>query len=228
MGRDVRLQDRLLVSYYQTDAGPVPQKLTHLKQGTSTLSIDAPGYTPVSIPVTLGRGRNRLALPVRMAGREIPGLSGFSAFENIDNGDIVSQLRPLDAAGKAIVNHPCIDLWIGCVVSVQAGSSRGEVLFRGAVRWTWDAQPQSLFRYSVRIHSAEMRNAPSLTRIVDYLVVVPDPLKVSRAEVDRHHGACVAVRRPGFRGQINPRRGSLPPVSPRRLMRRRGGCAGFS
>jgi hypothetical protein len=172
------------VSYYQTDAGPVPQKLTHLKPGTSTLVIDAPGYAPVSIPVTLRRGRNRLPLPVKMAGLGIPGLSGFSAFESIDNGDIAAQLRPLDAAGKAILNHPCIDLWIGCVVSEEAGSTRGEVLFRGAVRWTWDALPQSLFRYSVRIRSAEMRNAPSLTRVIDYLVVVPDPLKVSRAEVD--------------------------------------------
>jgi len=180
----VRLQDRLLVSYYQTDAGPMPQKLTHLKPGTSTLSIDAPGYVPVSIPVTLARGRNRLPFPVKMVGREIPGLSGFSAFESVDNGDIVAQLRPLDSSGKAIVNHPCIDLWIGCVVSEQAGSTRGEVLYRGAVPWTWDALPQSLFRYSVRIHSADMRNAPSLTRVVDYLVVVPDPLKVSRAEVD--------------------------------------------
>jgi hypothetical protein len=180
----VRLQDRLLVSYYQTDAGPVPQKLTHLQPGASTLVIDAPGYIPVSIPVTLTRGRNKLPSPVRMTGRQIPGLSGFSAFESVDNGDIVAQLRPLDASGKAIVNHPCIDLWIGCVVSEQAGSTRGEVLYRGAVPWTWDALPQSLFRYSVRIRSADMRNAPSLTRVVDYLVVVPDPLKVSRAEVD--------------------------------------------
>ena len=181
----VRLQDRLLVSYYQTDAGPVPQKLTHLKPGASTLFIDAPGYAPVSIPVTLARGRNRLPVSVKVVGREIPGLSDFSAFESIDNGDLVAQLRPLDAGGKAIVNHPCIELWIGCVVSEQAGSTRGAALFRGAVRWAWDARPESLFRYSVRIHSADIQDAPSLTRVVDYLVVVPDPLKVSRAEVER-------------------------------------------
>jgi hypothetical protein len=181
---NVRLQDRLLVSYYQTDAGPVPQKLTHLEPGTSTLSITASGYAPVSIPVTLARGRNRLSVPVKMVGLEIPGLCGFSAFESIENGDIVAQLRPLDAAEKAIVNHPCIDVWVGCVVSEQVRSARGAVLFRGAVRWAWDARPESLFRYSVRIRSAEMQDAPSLPRVVDYLVVVPDPLKLSRAQVE--------------------------------------------
>jgi hypothetical protein len=180
---NVRLQDRLLVSYYQTDAGPVPQKLTHLNTGTSMLSITAPGYAPVSIPVRLTRGRNRLSVPVKMVGLEIPGLHDFSVFESIDNGDIIAQLRPLDAAEKAIVNHPCIDVWVGCVVSEPAGSARGAVLFRGAVPWAWDARPESLFRYSVRIRSADMEDSPSLTRIVDYLIVVPDPLELSRAQV---------------------------------------------
>jgi hypothetical protein len=183
----VRLQDRILRSYYQSDAGPIPQKLTHLKPGTSTLTISAPGYDPVSIPVTLARGKNRLPAPVKLVGREIPGLNGFSAFENVDNGDIVAQLRPLDASGKALVNHPCIDLWVGCVVSEQAGdvrSPRGAVLFRGAVRWTWDARPESLFRYSVRISSADMQDMPSPYRVIDYLIVVPDPLKMSRAELE--------------------------------------------
>jgi hypothetical protein len=193
----VILQGRLLKSYYQTDAGPIPQKLTHLKPGASTLIISAPGYEPVSIPVILARGKNRLPGPVKMVGREIPLLSGFSTFESMDNGDIVAQVRPLDAAGKAILNHPCIDLWIGCTVSEEvrdgapvrtegdARSIRGGVLFRGAVRWTWDALPESLFRYSLRIPSRGMQNRASLYRVIDYLIVVPDPSKISRAELER-------------------------------------------
>ncbi|MGA2977780.1 MAG: hypothetical protein ABSF77_20965 [Spirochaetia bacterium] len=192
----VLLQDRLLISYYQTDAGPIPQKLTHLKPGASTLSISAPGYEPVSLPVTLTPGKNRLSGPVKMVGLEIPGLDGFSAFESIDNGDVVVQLRPLDSAGKAIINHPCIDLWIGCVVSEQvrqgvpvrvegdARSTRGDLLFRGAVQWSWDARPESLFRYSARIPQADVQSTPSLYRVIDYLIVVPDPRKISRMDLE--------------------------------------------
>ena len=192
----VLLQKRLLRSYFQTDAGPIPQKITHLEPGASTLSISAPGYEPLAIPVILARGKNRLPAPLLMIGREIPGLNGFSAFEGVDNGDITAQLRPLDAAEKAIVNHPCIDLWIGCIVSeqVQDGvpvrgegdsrSTRGDILFRGAVPWTWDALPESLFRYSVRIPFSGMQVMPSLYRVMDYLVVVPDPLRISRSELE--------------------------------------------
>jgi hypothetical protein len=192
----VLLQERLLRSYYQTDAGPIPQKLTRLKPGASTLSIRAPGYEPVSIPVTLKPGKNRLPAPVKLVGREIPGLDGFSAFESIDNGDIVVQMRPLDAAGKTIVNHPCIDLWIGCVVSEQARdgvpvraegdaqSTRGDLLFRGAVHWSWDARPESLLRYSTRIPQGDMKSMPSLYRVIDHLIVVADPLKMSRTELE--------------------------------------------
>jgi hypothetical protein len=189
------LQGRSLTSYYQTDAGPIAQKLSHLKPGPAPLSLSAPGYQPVTVPLTLRGGKNRLQAPIAMVGREIPGLAGFSIFETAENGDFGLQLRPLDAAGKAIINHPCIDLWVGCVVSEQvsggvpvraegfAGAARGETLFRGIVPWTWDAKPESLFRYVARISSADMAAAASLYRVIDYLIVVPDPLKITRAEV---------------------------------------------
>jgi hypothetical protein len=190
-----RLQGRTLTSFYQTDAGPIAQKLSHLKPGAATLALSAPGYEPVTVPVTLRGGKNRLPTPVAMMGREIPGLAGFSIFETAQNGDFSLQVRPLDAAGKAIINHPCIDLWIGCVVSEQvsdgvpvrtdgvAAAARGETLFSGTIAWTWDATPESLFRYAARISSANMAAVPSLYRVIDYLVVVPDPIQVPRAEV---------------------------------------------
>jgi hypothetical protein len=190
-----RLQGRSLTSYYQTDAGPIAQKLSHLEPGPATLSLSAPGYQPVTVPVTLRGGKNRLGAPIAMVGREIPGLAAFSIFETVENGNLGLQLRPLDAAGKAIINHPCIDLWVGCVVSEQVSGGvpvraeripaavRGETLFRGTVPWTWDARPESLFRYTARISSADMAAAASLYRVIDYLVVVPDPLKITRAEV---------------------------------------------
>jgi len=192
----VLLQKRLLRSFYQTDAGPIPQKLTHLAPGSATLEITAPGYEPVSMPVVLRRGRNRLSDPIRLVGREIPGLADFSAFETVADGDIVVQLRPLDASSKAIINHPCIDLWIGCVVSEETAggvpvsaegaraAARGNELYRGVLRWTWDARPESLFRYSIRIPASGMRDSASVYRVIDYLLIVPDPTKISRSEIE--------------------------------------------
>ena len=63
------------------------------------------------------------------------------------------EFRPVNTAGTVILNHPCMDLWIGCRVSVQvkdgvpvreetpSGSSRGKELFRGEVPWKWDPAP---------------------------------------------------------------------------------------
>jgi hypothetical protein len=192
----VTLQDRLLRSFYQTDAGPVPQKLTHLAPGPATLEVSAPGYEAVSAPVSLHPGRNVLSQPVRLVGKEIPGLAAFSVFETVANGDITVQLRPLDASGRAITHHPCLDLWIGCMVYEEAAggvpvsaegsraASRGALLYRGTLPWTWDARPESLFRYSARLAASDLVDAPSLYRVIDYLVIVPDPTRISRAEIE--------------------------------------------
>ena len=183
----VRLQDRTLVSYYQSDAGPVPQRISHLTPGQSIAQFSAPGYESVSLPVTLHRGKNRMPQPVRMTGVEIPGLAGFSTFESLDGGDVLIQFRPLDSAGTAILNHPCVDLWIGCVVSEQlrgTARARGEILYRGSLRWRWNGLPGSTSRYSARIPSAGIGGPPSAPRVMDYLVVVPRPDRISRAEVD--------------------------------------------
>jgi len=218
-----RVQDRELRSFYQTDAGPVPQRLTHLAPGKATLEVTAPGYQALSIPLTLRPGRNRLADPIRLAGKEIPGLAAFSAFESVKDGDIVVQLRALDASGTAIVHHPCLDLWIGCVVSEEVaggvpvtgeGSTaavRGAVLFRGAVPWSWDTRPETLFRYSARVAASDMRDAASLYRVIDYLVVVPDPERISRTEID---SALAAAWGSGRLVQGNPARGGSPAPSP--------------
>lgn len=190
-----RIQDRILTSYYQTDAGPILQKMTHLLPGAATLAVSAPGYQSVSVPVTLRRGKNRLAAPIALVGDVIPGLATFSVFESMESGDFSIQMRPLDAAGKAILNHPCIELWVGSVVSEQAldgapvraegslGATRGATLFRGVVPWSWDAKPESLFRYTARLSSSDMIAAPSLYRVIDYLIAVPDPALITHEEL---------------------------------------------
>ena len=201
----LKLQDRELRSFYQSDTGLRAFTFTRLRPGKSTLEITAPGYQPLSVPVTLHRGPNRLATPLDMVGREIPGLGGFLMFESLDGNDIVVQVRPVENGGRAILNHPCLDLRLACRVFVQmngiapaaeeakSGWSRGRMnatdyrgreLFRGGIQWTWDPAPESTFRYAARIPGTRMRQDPSGLRVIDYLVVVPDPLKITRSELD--------------------------------------------
>ena len=193
----MRLQDRLMVGYYQSDAAPVTYRFTHLRPGTATLEVAAEGYQSVSLPVTLKRGRNRLEKPIDMVGLAIPDMARFFIFAKREGGDIRAELRPVSSQGEAILNHPCMDLWIGCRVSVQVkdgvpvrasveeGSTRGEELFRGQIPWSWDPAPETQFRYTARIPLAKIRKHPSAYRVIDYLIVEPNPLSITRAELEQ-------------------------------------------
>lgn len=192
----MRLQDRVIHGYYQSDGGISSFRFTRLKPGNATLAISAPGYRSAEIPVALKRGKNELAKPVDMLGLEIPDLAKFFAFERLDGEDIVCQLRPVGTGGQAILNHPCMDLWVGCRVSVQmkgglpalaeseSGWSSGRELFRGEIPWAWDPAPESNFRYTARIPGAKMASDPSEYRVIEYLVVEANPLAMSRQELE--------------------------------------------
>jgi hypothetical protein len=191
------LQGREIRSFFQSDAGPVAFRFSRLSPGKGMLSISAPAYRSVEIPVTLGRGDNRLPQPVEMQGLEIPGLDHFVIFENLDgSSNVVAQLRPVGTDGKAVLNHPCLPLWIGCRMAVEVkggvpvreetetGTARGDELFRGKLDWQWDPAPETVFRYSARIPVSLIKDDPALYRVIDYLVVVPDPRKISASELD--------------------------------------------
>ena len=189
------LQNRLIVWFYQSDAGLKLYRFTHLTPGMSTLEVTAPGYQDVRIPVSLGRGANRANAPISMVALGIPDLAKFFVFEKLDSGDIVGELRPVSSAGAAITNHPCMDLWVGCRISVQVkdgvpvreetplGSTRGKELFRGEIPWTWMPAPERQFRYTFRIAKELVHEDPSLYRVVDYLIVEPNPTKITRKEL---------------------------------------------
>jgi len=90
-----------------------------------------------------------------------------------------------------------MDLWIGSRVSIQVrngvpvteeteeGAARGEELFRGKVDWSWDPAPETQFRYSVLIPAANIRAHPSAYRVIDYILVEPNPLAITREELDQ-------------------------------------------
>ncbi len=191
-----RIQDRVIRGYYQSDAGPITYRFTKLKPGKAALTLSAPGYQSLSIPVRLGRGANRLGDPVLMLGLQIPGLDHFLAFETLKGRDIEVQLRPVGSDGRAILNHPCLGLWVGARVFVEmngvvpavqeipSGAARGARLFSGALSWSWDPAPESQFRYGAVIPGASMAADPHPYRVIDYLVVVPDPLSITGDELD--------------------------------------------
>jgi hypothetical protein len=192
-----RLQDRVIFSFFQSDAGPVPFVFSRLKPGSWTMEISAPGYLPASVPVKLHRGANRLSRPIDMVGFEIPHLQRFYVFESLDGGDLVAQLRPAGTDGRAVVNHPCLRLWVAARVAVELrngapateaaeeGNSRGAALFSGRLDWKWDPAPETPFRYGVRIPGGRMKPDGSPYRVIDYLIAVPDPRAIGPEELDR-------------------------------------------
>jgi len=191
------LQGRVIRSHFQSDRGPLPQVFTHLKSGDTTLEISAPSYVAQSIPVNLKRGENRLEEPIDLVGYEIPDLTKWIIFEDRAGNDIVQEIRPVSSEGPAVLNHPCLDLWIGARVSVQIydglpaqeeteeGSVRGEELYKGVLDWEWDATPETTFRYSAFIPGSQIKANSDPYWVIDYLIVVPDPRKISREEVEQ-------------------------------------------
>ena len=191
------VQNRVIRSHFQSDRGPLPQIFSHLEPGEATLEISAPSYVAQSIPVTLKRGENRLEDPIDLVGFEIPSLRKWIIFEDRIGNDIVQEIRPVSEEGPAVLNHPCLDLWIGARVSVQIfdglpvqeeteeGSERGEELYKGILKWEWDAIPETTFRYSSTIPGSQIKANSDPYWVIDYLIVVPDPREITREEVEQ-------------------------------------------
>ena len=190
-----KFQDRVIRGFYQSDRGPIDYHFTHLETGNWDLEISAPAYQAVTIPVNIKKGANRIDEPIELAGYQIPDLDHFIIFEEKVGGDIVAEIRPVGTDGRAVINHPSIDLWIGCRISEQLksglyvqeptdeGSERGKELFAGEVEWQWDPTPETTFRYSARIPGSRISNHGVPYMIIDYLLILPDSRKISRKEV---------------------------------------------
>ncbi len=157
---------------------------TRLHPGEATLEVSAPDYQSVSVPVTLRRGRNRIDGPIDMNGLRIPGLSHFMVTEDVSGADLHATIWPISLQGPAVVNHPALDLWVGARVSVQLpGGTRGKTVFAGEIEWSWNPAPGILARYKARIPLERIEERGAAPLVIDYLVIVPDPLTIERDEV---------------------------------------------
>ena len=178
----VTIQDRFLRAWYSGDEDTLV--FARLDPGEAMLEVSAPDYQSVSVPVTLRRGTNRIEEPIDMTGLRIPGLSRFMVSEDLSGSDLHATFWPLSSQGPAVVNHPALALWIGARTSTQLpGATRGETLFAGEVEWSWDQSRKALARYRARIPLAEIEDGGAAPLVIDYLVVVPDPLAIERDEV---------------------------------------------
>jgi hypothetical protein len=192
----VRCQDHSMRLFFQSDHGPVSQRFTGLSPGACELVVEAAGYQMARLPIRLQRGANRLASPVRMIGIDLPGFDYWLIAESAEGRDVIGELRPVATDGTTVINHPCLDLWIGARISVQVrngtptqekteqGASRGEELFRGSVPWQWNDSPEKTFRYSLRIPGSRIKASSAPYRVIDYLVVVPYATRITRPEVE--------------------------------------------
>ena len=189
-------QDRYINSYYQSNTGPVVLSFTDLEAGDWTLELNAPHYEPVSIPVQIKNGLNKIGTPIEMIGYEIPGLSEIFVFTEWKDNELILNPRPIDSEGKGIGTHPCLNMWFGLRISVQIkngiivrepvekGSERGEELFRGQCEWEWDSDPTTFYRYLVKVpyNKIKQHNAPY--RVFDYIIVFNDPRKMDKETLD--------------------------------------------
>jgi hypothetical protein len=192
----ISVQNRIINTYYQSDRGPVPQTFTSLKTGESEITVSAPSCKTVTVPVNIKRGHNVVEEPIEIQGYEIPNLQRFIIFEDIVGADLEMELHPVGSDGKAVKYHPCVDLWIGCLVSEQLkdgeyvrepadeGSERGATLYRGKVEWSYDTEPETLFRYTAHLPGKQLKDSEAPYMVIDYVIIVPDSRKITKKEVN--------------------------------------------
>ena len=190
------LQNRTIRGFFQSDSDLSVYRFTKLQRGTWEMKVTAPSYGRRTVPLNLKRGKNVLDEPVEMEGYAIQGLKRFYVFSEPKDGNLVFELRPVGSDGRAIVNHPCLDIWIGCRVSVQVkdgvfiqeptreGSTYGALLYSGQIPWEWDPAPNATFRYRATLSLDEVKNNKAPYWVLDYLIIVPDPRKISRDAID--------------------------------------------
>ncbi len=188
----IKIQNRVIRGFFGKD-----YTFTHLEPGEGTLSVSAPSYTAQEIPVKIKRGKNVLKDPIDLVGYEIPTLDHFIVIEDIVDGELVTEVRPVGEDGKAVVNHPCLDLRILLLISTQmyngkiarteteTGSTRGEELYRGPAEWRWDSDPNTVFRYMVPIPVKKVKQSDASYWVIDYLILVPDSRNVTSEELDQ-------------------------------------------
>jgi len=194
---EIILDNNIIHGYFQSDRGSRPFKFRNLNPGEFILELSAPDYISLKIPIQIKRGKNTIENPINLKGSEIPDLDRILIFEELNQDEYIINLRPVSTAGRAIINHPCMNLWIGLRVSEQMigtelayvesdlGTTRGKELFRGELNWDWNSEPEVQFRYYSRIPVKEFQSSKADLLVFDYLVLVPKDDEIREEELEK-------------------------------------------
>ena len=195
-GMTASIEKKQISEFYQSDRGPIDLTFTHLSPGKATLRIAAANYISQEISVNLHIGANVLPSPISLVGFQIPGLDHFAMVESSTPAGLSVEVRPVSDSGEAVTSHPCMNLWIGALVSSEliegrpatapsdSGLARGEPLYRGKISWAWNADPTASFRYTATIPRTDIQSPSAPYLVIDYIIIVPDPRYVGPTEID--------------------------------------------
>lgn len=195
-GMTASIDKKQISEFYQSDRGPIDLTFNHLSPGRAILRVAAKNYVTQEIQLRLHIGANLLPSPVSLVGFQIPKLDHFAMVENSSPTGLSVEVRPVSDSGEAVTNHPCLNLWIGVLVSKEmkdgtlatapsnSGITRGEVLYGGKIPWVWNADPAASFRYIATIPRVDIQSTSVPYLVIDYITVVPDPRNVGPKEID--------------------------------------------
>lgn len=118
-------------------------RITHLKPGSYTLKVSAPGYESVAMEVIVKRGTTRVDIPMR--GNVIPGLDHIMIFaDSIKGRGIELEIRFVSKEGIGIKHHPRLPMSMDARLSARLGNqknyTRGRLIYSGPVDLYWDAE----------------------------------------------------------------------------------------
>ncbi len=194
---EITLDNNIIHGYFQSDRGTRPFKFRNLTPGEFTIELSAPHYRTLRVPIKIKRGKNIIHEPIKMEGYEIPDLDRFLVFEELIQDEFIMNLRPVSTTGRAIINHPCMNLWIGFRVTEQMigneialgetdlDATRGKELFKGNLDWEWNPAPEVQFRYFTGIPIKDFQSSKADFLVFDYLVLVPKEGKIEEEELEK-------------------------------------------
>ncbi len=183
---EIIFQGKIINAFYQIETGKKIYRFTNLEKGNWELVVKAPSCRTEIINVSIKNGINKLDNPVIMTGLEIPGLDRFIVVENKSGNKITSELRPVDVKDNVIINHPSLNIAVLALISEQLDQEpyRGKRLFYGTVPWLWNTQIDKAYRYELELPYSVFKELNTKFLIIDYLVIVPDPVNMTKQELD--------------------------------------------
>lgn len=181
---EITFQNKIINAFYQSNSRGRTYSFSNLEKGEYELQIEAPYYQTIKQTIHLKNGVNVIQEPIKMHGVEIDDLSEFEMIwhKNLKSKQFI--LQAVDSKGNYIKNHPCLDIRVLSLITVQDDSHKNlEILYGGLVPWTWMDDLQDIYGYVVTLPDSVMiADSDSYISIVT-LIIVPGIEQVYSGEI---------------------------------------------